>query len=124
MIHWKDIDSSSKFRRKKVVEGRYLIYKEFVHSMGYTLSEWLKTVYLSHRNHLIVKNRFPYNFEKKILHYVLFSRHNLSNYKINYIVKKFLKKNFNRKLHFKIHYNNDKSVKDLEHYHIFVHLSP
>ena len=114
----KDIEDNIKvlpIPRKKELNKIYLKSLENASKVSETI--WSK--YLKYKEYNIVLNDFPYDLEKNIEHYVLWSRKRLENDSIEKILKQEFK---NLNIVFFENPEYLKSIKDIFHIHIFVKL--
>ena len=98
--------------RKEKVQKKYDIHKE---KIGMLIDKYILNTILHNLKYKITINRFPYDIEKNISHHILWIS---PEYKFerNQVKKKFKKKKF-------ICYKNKievRSIKTIEHYHIFI----
>ena len=101
----------------------YDIWKKYIKDNNLNINNYLHKKYLSDCNYCIEKNRFPYNVEENIFHYVLWINKNyeykLNNKKIlDIITLKMNELNYSGYICFENH-ELSKSVDDILHYQIF-----
>ena len=71
---------------------------------------------ITKNGYIITENDFPYNLNNNVKHYIIWT-----NYDI-FKIKKILNKRFNNYIFFRNLIEN-KSIKDIEHYHIFIEIT-
>lgn len=102
---------------------RYHIHKFLLKKNNINLSDYISNKYLKNKKYNLVKNAFPYNLEKNILHLVLWINDlNITN--IKQIIKKELEIKYKKEHEF-LFFENPKhlrSINDIKHFHIFVKL--
>ena len=66
--------------------------------------------------YIITENDFPYNLNNNVKHYIIWTNNDI------FKIKKILNKRFNNYIFFRNLIEN-KSIKDIEHYHIFIEIT-
>ena len=102
-------------RRKKEIQSQYILHKK-----NNGVDKFVDLLNHNHNKYFILVNTYPYNINNGVKHYVLWLKDN--NIQVSYeIIKNELEKN-NIRLPFCYGKNlpKNKSIPEIEHYHIFV----
>jgi len=106
--------------RTKKIQEDYDNHKNKLKKANITIDKYiLKTILKNNLKYKITKNRFPYDLDENIKHYLLWISPDIqiSQIKVINIIKKYFP---NNQL---VCYQNEmfaKSVKTIDHYHIFI----
>ena len=120
----KNIYNNNKLKRVEEVQDKYDRYlAKFKKTKD--LERYLLNKYLDNRLYILTQNKFPYNIDKTIKHYILWINPLVKKKRI--YNKKFIKSILNSKIDKKkykfIYYINQKkyrSIKNIPHYHVFI----
>ena len=126
-MNWKQLNkniyTNIPLRRSSKIEEKYKIY-----SKSFTRNDLEKNIineYLNNKLYAFMKNKYKYNVNKNISHYILWINPLLKN---NIIYnKKFVKKILNKKINTSIYkyiyimnQKKNRSIKNIPHYQVFI----
>lgn len=127
-MNWKELNkniyANIPLRRSNKIEEKYKTYSKSFRT-GNDLEKKIINEYLNNKLYAFMKNKFKYNVNKNISHYILWINPLLKN---NIIYnKKFVKKILNKKIdtsRYKyIYFMNQKknrSIQNIPHYQVFI----
>jgi hypothetical protein len=136
MYNWSYIQSKNKinFKRDNFIQNKYILDKIKVLKNYNSYEDFIKIKYLNSKpillnkkylastpnlSSVLVLNKYPYNFEKNIKHYVLFSIEPLTKNESKRILSKLIK---NKEFIVFINDTKSQSIKNLWHCHVFIKL--
>ena len=125
LINWEELKQIIKykeyfkFKRSLFNSNRYLVHKFLLKKENIKLHNYITNKYLKNKKYSLVKNDFPYNLEKNILHLVLWINDG-EIIDIEEVIKKELKNNYEF-LYFENPVNL-RSVLEIKHLQVFIKL--
>lgn len=112
------------FSRSNFNLNRYKIHKFLLKIKKIELKDYINNKYLKHKPYNLVKNIFPYDLEKNILHLVLWISTDII-INVEKIIKLELKNKMNKENNTFLFFENPKqfrSIDDIKHFQVFVKL--
>lgn len=116
---------SINIKRKKEIEEKYVLHKKKLKDKNINIEDYLDNLLFKNNfKYIITKNDFPYNLENNIEHKLLWINPNY----INLFNDKLINEIINMRMRGKTYVyfeniDNNKSIKSIRHYHIFVNNS-
>ena len=108
-----------KLLRKPNIQEQYNRHKIFIKNNEIDINQNIIAKYLKNSQVSLHKNDYPYDVEKCIGHYVLWSKYHLTNKEINRFLYNATKQKKYIDYHFFQNTNNLQSIPSIVHYQVF-----
>jgi len=120
MILWKDLEDIDKrlYRKPKLHSGYLIHIKKIIEKYG-NIHSYIKEKIIKNRKIHLTLNKYPYDIENNVSHWIIWDLKNLTLNKY----KKLVYKIFNPKYFdfiFRINKEIDRSILEIKHCHLFI----
>lgn len=112
-------------KRKKEIEEKYLIHKNKLKDKNINIEDYLDNLLFKNDfKYIITENDFPYNLKNGIEHKLLWINPNYNNLFNDKLINKIISMLMIGKTYIYFeNIDNNKSIKSIKHYHIFINNS-
>lgn len=112
-------------KRKKQMEEKYILHKKNLKDKNINIEDYLQnSLFKNNFKYILTENDFPYNLKNGIEHKLLWINPNYNNLFNDELITKIISMRMRGKTYIYFENNdNNKSIKSIKHYHIFINNS-